>query len=783
MDKRKRVGILTFHRAINYGAALQAYALLSCLNRSGYNAEIINFIPEGHYRTTGYFPKKISGSSLKQNVRSLMNRSVLKRRDEAFCVFAEQYMNLNTVKPIGFDEMESVLKQYDAVICGSDQIWNPDLSDADEAFFLPFEGSYRRIAYGISTGSGRLCDYAHPQRIRECIREYSALSFRDEASLQSLYRFYSPNNAPEIVCDPTLLHDRSFYESIADKERYSEQPYIFLYTVNGRMAAIDAADRLSEETGTPYYTMPTAAPNKTWDRLGSHVPDGSLSPQAFLSWIRDAEYIVTDSYHGAVFSLLFGKKFCIIATEDESGNPLYDSRIMQLCKDFSAEDRYLRKDGVCTAVLDTLHVVDTEEHRKALAEKAEDYLQRSINGTTMQSSHNALWDEHRMICPVDLCTSCGACRNACPEDAVRMIVIDDRRRVPEIDRCLCIECNQCREVCPNNQPVQLNSIQKLYAVQWKNRHVSIQSSTSGIASLLARVFTEEGGFAYGAGIDEDLCVRHYGTDDPERTERMRGSKYVQSDTGLIFRDVRDKLNQGYRVLFTGTPCQIAGLRNYLGGEEKNLYCIDLICHGAPPMKYLEDHLKSSGIQMDTYRFRGGSDDQYITYMNKNETVYRRPWWKDQYYSAYNDDFIIAENCFSCIYAAPERAGDMTLGDFWKIDRNMLSRMDEGRIGLAAVNTEKGCRLWDMISSEIVYSERVLSEAYAGNPNLLRPTEPSPLRRDFMRQYRKTQSFTEAFAASAAYKAYKQRIFELGWTGRKITRILRVISEKHRHTET
>lgn len=767
MDAQKKTGILTFHRAINYGAALQAYALSQYLNEAGYPVEIVDFVPEGHLKTTMYYSKELSWKSLKRSVRALSHRQMLKKRDADFAEFTERFLPLSSSKNIRTSGLEEALKAYGTVICGSDQIWNPRLNDADTAFLLPYDAPYRRIAYGISTGDGQLTEYSQPELVRRSINRFDALSFRETSTITKLYRFMCPSSTPRIVADPVLLHSRSFYDRIAGERRNSE-PYVFLYTVAGRPLTVRAAEALAEKTGLPYRILWAGLPNRLWDRTRGHVPEGDLGPTGFLAAVRDAEYIVTDSFHGAVFALLFGRRVIIIADEDEQGRAVYDDRLVQLLSQYHAEDLYVRSTDVLRILEHApIDAEQTESIRSASAESSGAWLVQALEGVQAPAEPQTTHYMQGMICPTDLCTSCGACRNRCPTDAVTFRQDEDGRMIPVIGQDLCIGCMKCTEVCPVNHPVVKHPAGRIYAAQWRNREESIQSFTTGLASLISRTFVERGGRVYGAVIGKDLAVHHYGTDSLEGLYAMRGSKYVKSDTGMVFREIRNDLEEGRDVLFVGAPCQTAGLRSFIG-EDDHLFCIDLVCHGAPPMACLKDYLESLHMEMDSYRFIRNAQDEYMTVMKDGKAVYSAPWWKDPFYSAYKDDFILAEDCYSCRYASVERTGDITLGDFWKINRTSV--FDERRIALAMVNTMKGQQIWDSVSSELILEERTASEACAGNPNLMHPTAASGLRMPFMIDYRRTQSFVSAFERCGALDAYRRRIFAWGPVGRRIIKV-------------
>ena len=334
------IGILTFHRALNYGALLQAYSLFQYLNNDN-NIEIIDFLPENNWTDTAYLISLNSKYALARNIYSILSFPFIRKRKRCFAEFIGKHIKLSKDHDIDASHLPEVIRKnnYDTVICGSDQIWNAKLPDSDISFLLPNIKGVKKIAYAASIGKGDFEDFNNSNLVRESILDYKYISVREIATLDKLKKFAELTAEVSVVVDPTLLVDKSVFHKIAS-DRIVRGSYIFLYTVVGREETIEAAERLSKRTKLPVYTLFSGRPKKWWVKYRNHVPNGDIGPAGFLAMIRDANYVVTDSFHGTVFSLIF-KKNSFFIKKKENGILTRDERIGQLCDLFQINERYI----------------------------------------------------------------------------------------------------------------------------------------------------------------------------------------------------------------------------------------------------------------------------------------------------------------------------------------------------------------------------------------------------------------------------------------------------------
>lgn len=330
-----------------------------------------------------------------------------------------------------------------------------------------------------------------------------------------------------------------------------------------------------------------------------------------------------------------------------------------------------------------------------------------------------------IICPEKDCTGCFACMNICPKNAISVGTDKMGKTIPRVDSAKCVDCRLCQKTCPANNPLVRCEPKNVYAAWSKNEQDIRLSSSGGAASVFSRKILQEGGVVFGAAVIDGM-VSHIAIENEDGIEKLRSSKYVQSDIGYAYRKVKCDLLDGKPVLFTGTPCQIAGLRNFLGKKYENLYTVDLICHGTPPNSYLREHLASvlgKHKEWDRVTFRG-EHNYILTVYRGNQIIYQKSNELDTYFRSFLNGLIFRENCYSCLYANEKRVGDITVADFWGIDRKKMEHPYDGRISLVLINTERGERLFDKVKDNMIWEKHTLAEAMSSEQtNLHHPSIP------------------------------------------------------------
>lgn len=300
------------------------------------------------------------------------------------------------------------------------------------------------------------------------------------------------------------------------------------------------------------------------------------------------------------------------------------------------------------------------------------------------------------------CCGCGACQQKCPAKAITLLPDEFGFVYPFIDETLCIDCGSCVDVCQYHNVPDTQHPLEAYAALAKDEKLIKYSSSGGVFAVLAKTLMENGGYFAGAVIEiEDSKVKLFhrlGNDDRE-LKAMQGSKYAQSEAYRCYKDVIQMLDRGSFVLFSGTPCQIEAIKK-LSGNPQNLLTVDVVCHGVPSGKMLEDYLKILGKYMrgtvTGLRFRSkeiGKD--FCAEINCGEKKYYLRHSFMSYYKLFLEGSIYRECCYSCPYARNERTGDLTIGDYWGIAEVHRADFESGAMpdkrnwSCLLVNSEKG----------------------------------------------------------------------------------------------
>lgn len=330
------------------------------------------------------------------------------------------------------------------------------------------------------------------------------------------------------------------------------------------------------------------------------------------------------------------------------------------------------------------------------------------------------------------CTACGACVQICTASCIYLSADSSGVVYPIIERNNCIKCNACTKVCHLYTAVDLyDKVQHAYAVV-NNSDLDLSKSTSGGAfSAIAKYVLNKSGVVYGCAYVEHLKAKHIRIDSADDLEKLNGSKYVQSDIGDCYLAIQNDLNNGLGVFFSGTPCQVSGLKTFLGKKYEKLITADIVCHGVAPQKYFDKYIEwlEQKIHMNItdYSFRSkdnsgwslagvckGIDKRTGKAVKKN--IY---YYNEFYYYYFLKGHIYRDSCYSCKYACSDRIGDFTLGDLWGIEILNVPFRTSGGCSLVLTNNQKAATILHELDCSI--SEISMENALKHNKQLISPS--------------------------------------------------------------
>lgn len=347
------------------------------------------------------------------------------------------------------------------------------------------------------------------------------------------------------------------------------------------------------------------------------------------------------------------------------------------------------------------------------------------------------------IIPTKDCCGCEACANICPKDCISMQPDEQGFMRPQFDEEICIHCDLCRKACPilNEKVVGVNP--KVMACKNRDNDVRATSSSGGVFTAIAEQIIADGGCVYGAAFNENLEVEHIRIDTVSELARLRGSKYIQSRIGDCFKQTKEDLRCGKAVLFTGTPCQIAGLRSYLGKSYDKLYCIEVVCHGVPSpaifRHYISTLEQQHGAKVISFNFRDKVESwqRYsLSAQFDNGTTMRQRGAENPFQRGFIADLYTRPSCTACQFKQFASGADLTLGDFWGSGIFGAEYNDDQGISLVCINSSKGELLSERAQKGLFdVRTSTLEEATLFNPCVVRSTTMHPKSNQFWKVYR------------------------------------------------
>lgn len=707
----KKVGIITFHNALNYGAILQTYALQTTLENLECTAVVLNY--KNPYVSSTLRKPQLHDYHNPLNYRKDMKKYRLDTtKAHKLSEFSAQHLHvthsLNDIDLVPFAQ------DLDLVITGSDQVWNDKITHNDDAFYLNFVEPSKRVSYAASIGSESISQIRVGQ-IYPFLREFKSISVRETQAQTALKRQLGLN--VQRVLDPTLLLPADDYSKITTAP--NGEKYILIYMLFYSESLIRCAKKMAAKLGYPVYCV-----------NGSSIPlrgvqdFSNVGIEEWLGLLKNAQYIFTNSFHGVAFSINFEKQF---TAELPPSRVNAGSRIMDLLDVLGLSNRILAED-----VFEEKHIDYTkvDEILGKEREKSISFLKESIWGGQLLTGKQI--ERSILMFDSDKCSGCGYCSLICPAKAIGMHPDENGFMRPIVDPAKCVNCGKCSSRCPTIAIKRDVLRPTVYAARNQNVEALKNSSSGGAFYALAESILRQNGAVYGAAFNEKFELEHRRITDISEIRPLMGSKYLQSNAYKVFADVRKDLLNGIHVLFVGTPCQVAALREFCQGNEERLYLADFVCHGVPSplligehIKYVENyfHSKVTSYVPRSKVDRYGHSELFVFDNGKSD-------WKHPITQAYKYIFYssssIRPSCGMCPFTNFARPGDITIADFWGIERSHPELDATKGLSMVLVNTEKGVQLLEQADSL-----KILTEVSQGDipedkqPHLYRPIKIDP----------------------------------------------------------
>lgn len=346
---------------------------------------------------------------------------------------------------------------------------------------------------------------------------------------------------------------------------------------------------------------------------------------------------------------------------------------------------------------------------------------------------------------LEKCCGCGACINACPKQAMSFSQNDFGFIRPLIDEKKCIECGKCIQTCPQFNEVEASQPYKIFAAINLDDIVLKNSSSGAIFYALAENVISEGGSVFGATLDDDFKVKHIYVDRLEDLPLLQKSKYVQSYVGNSYKQALERLKDGKKVLFSGTPCQVAAMKSFMKGKDTSkLILVDVVCHGVPSPVFWKSYIDLLSLKIGNLKeyvfgykrkIRNGMN-KYVSFVGETGKRYIKNWPQDSYNCFFMESKNYQDVCYSCKYAKSERVSDLTICDYWSWDKYHKDDFPScSTISGICVNTIIGEEIIGKISNKLILVESSFDNLSAHNGCLLRPTSKPKDRDIFLQEWK------------------------------------------------
>lgn len=792
-----KIGLVTLW-ANNYGSALQCYALKSEIENRGYCCQVMRECATGLDKYKHYVKELASIFAISVRHPSFLKKYFVMRNaikysvnslsaESDFCLnlFCESVLQPRRYSMAHLKKLAQC-EEYRFFVAGSDQIWAGNRK-MEKVFFLSFVPSKKRIAFAPSFGTEKIDNYNWRSFSRE-INKFPKLSAREKSG-QKIIRDLTGRDVPRIA-DPTFLKTQDEWTEFAKKSKVIKEidssKYIFVHFLDApNDVAIQCLNYFSEMTDLEILGF--AYPHETLQSIYHyHMVNGD--PVDYVALIEHAEYVLTDSFHTTLFSVMFGRKFFTFVRQyRHSGSQ--QSRITTLLELVEYNDRLIQSiEGFKAELNAELHSCDIilKQERK----KAKDYLDDAIGFEIEEKTEEVALNHAKKVTLTteEMCTGCLACYSACEKGAIRIETTTFGFEVPRINSDLCVNCGKCQSVCAVISKCGFHKLdhdteeykRTAYVAYNNDSDLRSMAASGGTFASLASSFLQSGGVVFGARLsfkEGKPVIKHIPVYSLEELPVILQSKYVQSDASSAYSQIKELLQDSKRVLFCGTSCQVDALYHSLSNNIKkqygeNLFTVDLICHGVPGRKFFQDYValkeKQNNVLINNFTFRIKDNlkkrivyQETLTMSSDGKKKMCIPANKSSYYRLFLGEESYRDACYECRYASINKPADITIGDYFELKDDYpelyvkLSERFVWDINSVIVQSFQGEKLLQLAKNSIVTFPVDIRRVQASHKQLCKPSHYTLERERVMEIYRK-----KGFAGIDSYYRNRDRLLYL-----------------------
>lgn len=610
-NNKPKIGIMTFYAAHNNGAALQAFALQRNLQILGADVDLVRFYDrhnekEQHRHSRLYnlfhYPNVLKNVLFHfRRAMKLRGKSIL--TDNEYKAFKQEYFCTSIEPYYEYEDLYKANSLYNGFVAGSDMVWTP-IGQNLPAFFLQFADKGKRFSYSPSmTGMHTYTQEQHVE-IQKYLKDMDVISCREKEGIDYVKKNLSLTATQTL--DPTLLFKKEEWcRELGITIDKRTKPYILCYLFDelSKVHKKNIFD-FAKSQHMEVRFIPMSGAQTEYEIDNGHIQ--GYGPKSFVELFLNASFIITNTYHGLMFSLISENPFVLVHRGEGNQWKSNEGRMSYILELIGEQERYLHANQPIPMHMyecdySSINPKINQEREKSLA-----YLSNIVDRAKqnpLTSAKTTYYNVQQVS--IKECTGCGVCSQECSLGAITMIANEEGFAVPKVTQEKCINCGKCVKKCP-----AINTVQQSFPISTKgclSKDKLLSGSASGGAFItLAKYVIEElKGVVYGAVFDKKINVVHTEGVCIEDVQKMQNSKYVQSNIVDILPEIKKRLKEGRFVLFSGTPCQVSAVLAHVGERLRSrLITVDIICHGVPSPGFWRKYLKETyGDIVEDFSFR------------------------------------------------------------------------------------------------------------------------------------------------------------------------------------